>query len=86
MDYKQISGEQVGHIQTSADRLHGVPEIETVSLGPSVEKGALDAITDRVVCRLTHQEPKQIALDEGQVFRTFGAKRPVDPVAEGRPN
>lgn len=50
MDYKRKSNQQVGGSQASEDRRTVVLDIETVALDPSDEKGALDAMTGRVVC------------------------------------
>ena len=50
MDYKRKSNQQVGGTQASEDRRTVVLDIETVALDPSDEKGALDAMTGRVVC------------------------------------
>ena len=50
MDYKRKSNQQIGGTQASADRRTVVLDIETVALDPSQEKGALDALTGRVVC------------------------------------
>ncbi|MGA3315337.1 MAG: hypothetical protein ABSC64_02735 [Candidatus Korobacteraceae bacterium] len=50
MDYKQRSNEQIGRTRTSGDRRTVVLDIETAALDSSDEKGALDAMTGRVVC------------------------------------
>src|SRR5579885_2939799 len=50
MNRKQISNGQIGWSQGTADRRTVVLDIEAVALDPSQEKGALDAITGRVVC------------------------------------
>ena len=50
MDYKRKSNQQVGGRHASEDRRTVVLDIETVALDPSDEKGALDAMTGRVVC------------------------------------
>jgi DNA polymerase elongation subunit (family B) len=50
MNYKRKSNEQIGATQASEDRRTVVLDIETVALDPSDEKGALDAMTGRVVC------------------------------------
>ena len=50
MNRKQISNGQIGWSQATADRRTVVLDIETVALDPSQEKGALNALTGRVVC------------------------------------
>jgi DNA polymerase elongation subunit (family B) len=50
MNRKQISNGQIGWSQATADRRTVVLDIETAALDPSQEKGALDAMTGRVVC------------------------------------
>jgi hypothetical protein len=50
MNRKQISNGQIGWIQAAAGRRTVVLDIETVAVDPSQEKGALDAMTGRVVC------------------------------------
>ena len=50
MNRKQISNGQIGWSQATADRRTVVLDIETVAVDPSQEKGALDAMTGRVVC------------------------------------
>jgi 3'-5' exonuclease len=50
MNYQRKSHEPIGGTQASADRRTVVLDIETVALDPSDEKGALDAMTGRVVC------------------------------------
>lgn len=50
MNYKRKSNEQIGGAQASEDRRTVVLDIETVALDPNDEKGALDAMTGRVVC------------------------------------
>ncbi len=50
MNSKQISNRQNGWSQATADRRTVVLDIETVALDPSQEKGALDAMSGRVVC------------------------------------
>jgi DNA polymerase elongation subunit (family B) len=50
MNRKQISNGQIGWSQATTGRRTVVLDIETVALDPSQEKGALDAITGRVVC------------------------------------
>ena len=50
MDYMRKSNQQVGGRHASEDRRTVVLDIETVALDPSDEKGALDAMTGRVVC------------------------------------
>jgi len=50
MDCKRKSNQQIGGTQASAERRTVVLDIETVALDPSDEKGALDAMTGRVVC------------------------------------
>jgi len=50
MDYKRKSNQQVGGTQASAECRTVVLDIETVALDPSDQKGALDAMSGRVVC------------------------------------
>ena len=50
MNGKQISNGQIGWSQATTGRRTVVLDIETVALDPSQEKGALDAITGRVIC------------------------------------
>jgi 3'-5' exonuclease len=50
MDYMRKSNQQVDSRHASEDRRTVVLDIETVALDPSDEKGALDAMTGRVVC------------------------------------
>jgi len=88
MDYKRKSNQQVGGSQASEDRRIVVLDIETVALDPSEEKGALDAMTGRVVCvgMLVDdgREAKEIAFageDEARIITGFwDALRPGDVV------
>ena len=50
MSYKREATKQIGGAKASEDRRVVVLDIETVALEPSDEKGALDALTGRVVC------------------------------------
>ena len=50
MNRNQISNGQTGWTQAAAGRRTVVLDIETVALNPSEEKGALDAVSGRVVC------------------------------------
>jgi len=50
MNPNQISNGQTGWTQAAKERRTVVLDIETVALDPSQEKGALDAMTGRVVC------------------------------------
>ena len=88
MDYKRKSNQQVGGSQASEDRRTVVLDIETVALDPSDEKGALDAMTGRVVCvgMLVDdgKAAKEITFageDEARIITGFGdALRPGDAV------
>jgi hypothetical protein len=50
MGSKQMSNEQIGRTRTSGDGRTVVLDIETAALDSGDEKGALDAMTGRVVC------------------------------------
>jgi len=88
MDYKRKSNQQVGGTQASEDSRTVVFDIETVALDPSDEKGALDAMTGRVVCvgMLIEdgREAKEITFageDEARIITGFwDALRPGDVV------
>lgn len=88
MDYKRKSNQQVGGSQASEDRRTVVLDIETVALDPSDEKGALDAMTGRVVCvgMLIDdgREAKEITFageDEARIITGFwDALKPGDAV------
>lgn len=88
MDYKRKSNQQVGGSQASEDRRTVVLDIETVALDPSDEKGALDAMTGRVVCvgMLIEdgREAKEIMFageDEARIITGFwDALKPGDAV------
>src|ERR1700756_5930422 len=88
MDYKRKSNRQVGGSQASEDRRTVVLDIETVALDPSDEKGALDAMTGRVVCvgMLIDdgREAKEITFageDEARIITGFwNALKPGDAV------
>jgi 3'-5' exonuclease len=60
MDRKQESNEQIVRSRVSGARRTVVLDIETVALDPSVEKGALDAMSGRVVCI-------GMLIDDGQI-------------------
>src|ERR1700758_1830318 len=88
MDYKRKSNQQVGGSEASEDRRTVVLDIETVALDPSDEKGALDAMTGRVVCvgMLIDdgREAKEITFageDEARIITGFwNALKPGDAV------
>ena len=88
MDYKRKSNQQVGGTQASEDRRTVVLDIETVALDPSDEKGALDAMTGRVVCISMLADDGKAAMeitlageDEDRIITGFwGALRPGDVV------
>jgi len=88
MDYKRKSNQQIGGNQASDDRRTVVRDIETVALDPSNEKGALDAMTGRVVCISMLADDgnvaKEITLageDEARIISGFwDALRPGDVV------
>lgn len=88
MDYKRKSNQQVGGSQVSEDRRTVVLDIETVALDPNDEKGALDAMTGRVVCvgMLIDdgREAKEITFageDEARIITGFwDALKPGDAV------
>ncbi len=50
MEHKRKSNEQIGSARASADHRMVVLDIETVALDPTDDKGALDAMSGRVVC------------------------------------
>ena len=88
MDCKRKSNQQIGGTQASAERRTVVLDIETVALDPSDEKGALDAMTGRVVCvgmlvddRKAAKEITFAGEDEARIITGFwDALRPSDAV------